>query len=102
MLPPLQHGHTFVVTSTLMQMLSARRLFSRLPFEDPHAHIAKRRSVCKSCVERPYLNMDVIGLRVLPLSLTGEAAICFIELPYKSIYTRNQLRGVFSTLLAGI
>ena len=33
-LPPLPQGHTFVVTSTLMQMLTARGLFSELPFED--------------------------------------------------------------------
>ena len=39
--------------------------------------------------------MDVIGLRVFPLSLTGEAAIWFTELPYNSIYTLNQLRSVF-------
>ena len=47
-LPPLPHGHTFVVTSSLMQMLSARGLFSALPSEDPLAHIAKLRSVYKS------------------------------------------------------
>ena len=44
-LPPLSQGHTFMVTSSLMQMLTARGLFSGLPFEDPHAHIAKLRSV---------------------------------------------------------
>ena len=66
-----------MVTSSLMQMLTARGLFSGLPSEDPHAHIAKVRVVCKSCVGRPDLNLDVIGLRVFPFSLTGEAAICF-------------------------
>ena len=64
-----------MVTSSLMQMLTARGLFSGLPFEDPHAHIAKVKAVCKSCVGRPDLDIDVIGLRVFPLSLTGEAAI---------------------------
>ena len=76
-LPPLPTFHTFVVTSSLMQMLTARGLFSGLPSEDPHSHIAKVRSMCKSCVGRPDLNLDVIGLRVFPFSLTGEAAICF-------------------------
>ena len=85
--PPLPKGHTFVVTSSLMQMLSARSLFSRLHSEDPHAHIAKVRAVCKSCVGRPDLDLDVIGIRVFPLSLTGEAAIWFNELPYNSIFT---------------
>ena len=67
--------NTTEVSSSLMQMFTARGLFSGLPSEDPHAHIAKVRAVCKSCVERPDLNMDVIGLRVFPLSLMGEAAI---------------------------
>ena len=69
-LPPLPQGHSFVVTSSLMQILTARGLFSGLPSEDLHAHIAKVRVVCKSCVERPDLDLDVIGLRVFPLSLT--------------------------------
>ena len=41
------------------------------------------------------MDLDVIGLRVFPLSLTGEAAIWFTELPYNSIFSWNQLRDVF-------
>ena len=88
-LPPLPRGHTFVETSSLMQMLTARGLFFGIPSEDPHAHITKVRSVCTSCVGKPDLNMDVIGLRVSPLSLTGEFVIWFTELPYNSMYTLN-------------
>ena len=44
-LRPLPTGHTFVVTSSLMKMLTARGLFSGLPSKDPHAHIAKSRAV---------------------------------------------------------
>ena len=97
-LSPLPQGHTFVVTSSLMQMLIARGLFLGLPSEDPHAYIAKVRAVCKICVGRPDLDMDVIGLRVFALSLTREAAIWFTELPYNSIFTWNQLREVFLAL----
>ena len=64
-------------------MLTARGLFS--------GYLA----VCKSFVGRPDLDLDVIGLRVFPLSLTGETAMWFTELPYNSIFTRNQLRDVF-------
>ena len=74
-----------MVTSSLMQILTARGLFSGLTFEDPHAHIAKVRAVCKSCVGRPDLDLDVIGLKVFSLPLTREATIWFTELPYNSI-----------------
>ena len=76
-----------MVTSSLMQMLTSRGLFSGLPSEDPHAHIAKVTALCKSCVGRPDLDLDVIGIRVFPLSLTAEAAIWFTELPYNSIFS---------------
>ena len=84
-----------MVTSSLMQMLTARGLFLGLPSKDPHYYIAKVRAVCKICVGRPDLDLDVIGLRLFPLSLTGEAAIWFTELPYNSIFTWNKLRDVF-------
>ena len=61
-------------------MLTAKGLFSGLPFDDPHAHIAKVREVCKSFVRRPDLDLDVIRIREFPLSLTGEAAISFTDL----------------------
>ena len=41
------------------------------------------------------MDIDVIGLRVFPLSLTGEAAMWFTELPYNSIFTWNKLRDAF-------
>ena len=41
------------------------------------------------------MDLDVIGLKVFPLSLTGKAAILFAELSYNSIFTWNQLRNVF-------
>ena len=44
------------------------------------------------------MDLDVIGLRVFPLSLTGEAAIWFIEVLYNSIFTWNQLRDVYFAL----
>ena len=78
-----------MITSSLMQMLTARGLFSGLPSEYPHAHITKVRAVCKSCVGRPDLDLDVIALRVFPLSLTGKAAIWFTKIPYNSIFTWN-------------
>ena len=39
--------------------------------------------------------MNVIGLRVFPLSLTGDVAIWFTQLPYNSFHNWDQLRYVF-------
>jgi len=39
--------------------------------------------------------MNVIGLRVAPLSLTDDVALRFSELPYNSIHTWDQLHRVF-------
>ena len=58
----LPYGYIYMVTSSLMQKLTAKGLFAGLPSEDPHAHIAKLRSMCKSFVGRPNLHMNVIGL----------------------------------------
>ena len=80
-LPLLLQGHTFMVTSSLMLMIPTRGLFSGLQSEDPHVHIAKLMLVWRSCVWRPKFGMNVIGLRVFPLSLMREAAIWFIKLP---------------------
>ena len=48
-----------------------------------------------SCVGRPDLDMNVICLRVFPLSLIGDTAIWFAELSYNFIYNLDQLRDVF-------
>ena len=59
--------------------------------------------MCKSCVGRTDLDLDVIGLRVFPLPLTGEATIWFIELPYNSIFHLEPTKGRFlSTLLPSL
>ena len=56
-----------MISSSLMEMLTARGLFLGLPSEDPHAYIAKGKVVGKICEGRHNLNMDVIRLRVFPL-----------------------------------
>jgi len=54
-------------------MLTSRWLSIGLPSEDSYAHLSKVKSVCMSSVGGQDLDMDVIGLRVFPLSLTSDA-----------------------------
>ena len=61
-LPLLPPRYIFMVTSSVMQMFTVRGLFMGLPSEDTHSHIEKLRFVCKSCVGRPDLDMNVIRL----------------------------------------
>lgn len=74
-LPPLPQVYTYVETSILLQILTARGLFEGFVSDNPHAKIQNLRVVCKSWVGRPDWDMDVIGMRVFPLSLTGDATI---------------------------
>ena len=39
--------------------------------------------------------MNIIGLRVFPLSVTEEDAIWFTELSYNSTYTWDQFKNMF-------
>lgn len=74
-------------------MLKIRGLFIGLSFEDPYVHMDKCLSVCESYLGMPELDMDVIGLRLFPLSLIGDVVMWFLELPYNSIYIKtNSIR----------
>uniref|UniRef100_M1DQY8 Uncharacterized protein n=1 Tax=Solanum tuberosum TaxID=4113 RepID=M1DQY8_SOLTU len=74
-LPHLPPGITFMVTSSLMQMLTTRGLFSGMASKDLHGNMVKLRRFCKSCVGQLELDMNVIRLRVFPVSLNGDAPI---------------------------
>src|SRR5688572_24735359 len=96
LLPPLPPGSKFCITSGLIQMLHSRGLFSGLASEDPHNHLINVAYVRKSGVGDPNLTIDVIGLRVFPISLAGNAAVWLSELPYNSITTWEQLCTAFN------
>lgn len=93
--PSLPPGHTFVLTSSQMQILTTRGSFYSQASENTHGHMSKLRSVCKSCVQRPDLDMTVLGLTVFPPSLIGNVAVWFSELPYSLIHTRDQWHKMF-------
>lgn len=77
-LPLLQPGHKFFVTSILMEIVTVRGLFLGRLSVNPDAHIDKLRSLCQSFVGRLDMDINVIGLRVFPLSLTKDVAIWLI------------------------
>lgn len=56
--------HTFTVTSC--PMFIARGLFLGLQSEDQHGNISKLRFVCKFCMRRENLDMNVIGFSNVP------------------------------------
>ena len=78
-----------------MHMLTAKGWYSGLSAEDPYAHISKLKIVFKCCVVRQDLDMNVIGMRVFPLSLINDAIVWFTELPYNIIYSWYQLKYMF-------
>jgi len=94
-LPPLPPDTKFALTSGLLQMLNNRGLFAGLASEDPHRHLQNVVFVCKSAMGTPNISMDAIGLRVFPLSLTGNAAVWLSELPPGMITSWAELQQVF-------
>ncbi|MCF7184085.1 retrotransposon gag domain-containing protein, partial [Corynebacterium parakroppenstedtii] len=94
-LPPLPADTKFTVSSELLQMLQNRGLFTGLPSEDPHHHLQNVVFVCKSVMGTQNLSLDVVGLRVFPLSLTSNTAVWLFELPPGTITSWAELQRVF-------
>lgn len=63
-----------------MEIITARGLFLKILSKDLFSQKDKLRTFCKSVVGRQDLDMNIIGLRVCPLSLAEEAAIWLTEL----------------------
>jgi len=59
--PPLPPGHTFVMTSIVMQMLTSKGLFVGLQSKDPYSHLGKVKRVFMSSVGRSDFDMDAIS-----------------------------------------
>lgn len=62
--PPSKPGHTFIVTSILMQKLTSKGLFLGLKSKDPYAQLRKVQRVCMSSMQLPYFDIDAIHLKV--------------------------------------
>lgn len=76
-------------------------MVSSLALEYPYGQMAKLRRVDKTYVGLLEVDINVIGFRVFPLSLTNDGVMWFSEHPYNSIHriewSRSMLHvhGVF-------
>ena len=89
-LPPLMGGAKFDVTSTMIQLLNSRGLFTGLPSEDPNQHIWNFTGIC-AAYQLPGVSQEAIRLRLFPFSLTGEALSWLVELPDASIHSWEEM-----------
>lgn len=80
MLPSLSDDTNFVISSGLLYMLQNEKLFTGFPLEDTHNHLHNVIFVYKSIMENQNLSMDIVGLYVFSLSLTGKVIVWLSEL----------------------
>lgn len=87
-------GLKFNITSTMIQLLKLKVLFSGLPRVDPNMHLVNFMNICKS-FDYPRVGKNAISLRLFPFSLFTEATLWMNELEHKSLINWRQLIGAF-------
>ncbi|KAK4737325.1 hypothetical protein R3W88_001022 [Solanum pinnatisectum] len=93
-LPALPPGVKFTITSTMIQLMNLKGMFRGAAGDDANQHLMNFVAICKS-QEIPGVNQTTMGLRLFPLSLTGEATNWLNEMPDDSIRTWNELKEAF-------
>lgn len=68
------------ITNELLQMLHNCILFVPQLSEDPYEHIQNIAHVCMSIMGRQHPSMDIVGLQVFPITLTGNAIMWYFKL----------------------
>lgn len=83
------------ITTKLLQTLQNHILFVDQPLEDPYDHLQNFAHMCRDVIGTQHPSMDVVGLQIFLITLTGNVAIWYSEHPQDVITSWVELQRAF-------